>query len=127
MLILTMLMGVLNMKLNGKKKGMTLIEIIISMAILSILIIAFLNLFLTSFTLIKRSGDKTITSVAASTEMDKVLNNSSYSSSNVVKKTPTSITLTYKDNSIKSITGTRVMVTTSDTTGRTVVLKEILP
>ena len=97
MLILTMLMGVLNMKLNGKKKGMTLIEIIISMAILSILIIAFLNLFLTSFTLIKRSGDKTITSVAASTEMDKVLNNSSYSSSNVVKKTPTSITLTYKD------------------------------
>ena len=127
MLILTMLMGVLNMKLNGKKKGMTLIEIIISMAILSILIIAFLNLFLTSFTLIKRSGDKTITSVAASTEMDKVLNNSSYSSSNVVKKTPTSITLTYKDNSIKSITGTPVMVTTSDTTGRTVVLKEILP
>lgn len=120
-------MEVLRLKLNEKKKGMTLIEIIISMTIFGILAVAFLNLFFTSFIMIKRSGDRAINSVAASTEMDKVLNDSSYSSSNVVKSTLIPITLTYQDNSIKNITGIPVTVTASDTKGQTVVIKEFLP
>ncbi|MBU3216750.1 type II secretion system GspH family protein [Clostridium estertheticum] len=119
------------MKLNEKKKGMTLVEIIISMSIFGILVVVFLNLFLTSFIMIKRSGDRTITSVAASTEMDKVINNPlNYSSSNVVKQAITStnpITITYQDNSIKKIIGCQVMVTTADTKGHTIVIKGFLP
>lgn len=58
------------MTLKNKKKGFTLIELIVSIALIGILSIAFLSMFLTGFRFIKKAGNRSTASfdAQASTE-----------------------------------------------------------
>ncbi|MCK8058902.1 MULTISPECIES: prepilin-type N-terminal cleavage/methylation domain-containing protein [unclassified Fusibacter] len=58
--------------MSKKKNGMTLVEVILAMAILSIIMIGFLNLFAFSFTNIASNGSRTGASYKAQSIVDGV-------------------------------------------------------
>jgi prepilin-type N-terminal cleavage/methylation domain-containing protein len=58
-----------------KKKGMTLIEVIIAIAILGIIGVAFLTLFTSGFSFITRAGNRSEAGFNTQTQVEQALNN----------------------------------------------------
>ena len=61
------------MKSINNKKGMTLVEIVVSLAIFGIMMVAFLNMFLTSYEITIRAGARSDTVAQISSEMENSL------------------------------------------------------
>ena len=61
------------MEIIRNKKGLTIIEIVISFAIFSILIVVFLNVFLESLVITSRSGARSDSVAYVSSEIEKKL------------------------------------------------------
>lgn len=66
-----MLIGVNGMRVRFRKKGMTLLEIIIAMAILGIIAVVLLNAFVQGFSTIFSMGNKTRAMTTAQELIDK--------------------------------------------------------
>jgi prepilin-type N-terminal cleavage/methylation domain-containing protein len=69
------------MKRHLNKKGLTLLEVIISIAIIGIIVVSFLSLFSNSFVQVIRSGNKGTSMYSAQTTAEDQLENTSYSES----------------------------------------------
>lgn len=111
-----------------KKPGMTLIEILISMALFGILVAIFLNLFSGSLSMIIHSGERAKVKVSAASKMNNVLNDASYSNSSVIKTlAPTPITITYPDGSTASVSGNQITVTETNSNGLSIQVKGFAP
>ncbi|MBU3153368.1 prepilin-type N-terminal cleavage/methylation domain-containing protein [Clostridium estertheticum] len=92
------------------EKGFTLIEIIISIAILGIISIAFLSVFTSGIVGISNSGKKSIAHYTAQDQIESNINDPKDSPSNVVTSTK-SISLTFPGNTTIVINGRQIDVT----------------
>ena len=83
---------------SSPKKGFTLIEVILSMALLAIISTAFLTMFTSSIIDISNSGKKSASHYTAQSKIENNINDSGSLSGNVVTST-ISITLTFPTSS----------------------------
>ncbi len=80
--------------INKRRKGMTLIEVLVAMAIIGIVAISMLSLFSTGFSFIVRAGEKSETSFGTHKQIEVALN------SKDVDVSPSNLVLTFSsDNS----------------------------
>ena len=93
-----------------KKKGFTLIEVILSIAILGIISIAFMTMFTSGIVGISNSGKKSISHYVAQNQIESNISDSGILPSNVVTTTK-SITLTFPGKADIVISGRQVDVT----------------
>ncbi len=110
----------------SKNSGMTLIEVIVSLALVGILAIVFLTLFVGSLKMIGRSGEREKVKVAASSSMDNLLNDSSYADSDITSVTG-SVTITYPDSTTKTISGKESKISKTNSDGSQVEIKGFVP
>ncbi|MBZ9688550.1 type II secretion system GspH family protein [Clostridium estertheticum] len=92
------------------KKGFTLIEVILSIALLGIISIAFLTMFTSGIVGITNSGKKSVSHYTAQNQIESNINDLANLPSNVVTSTK-SITLTFPGNTGIVISGRQVDVT----------------
>jgi prepilin-type N-terminal cleavage/methylation domain-containing protein len=92
------------------KKGFTLIEVILSIALLGILSIAFMTMFTSGIVGISNSGKKSISHYTAQNQIESNINDLGNISSNVLTSTK-SITLTFPGNTGIVISGRQIDVT----------------
>ena len=71
------------MKRHLNEKGLTLIEVIISIAIISVITVSFLSIFSNSFIQVVRSGNKGTSMYSAQSAAEDLLENASFSESSV--------------------------------------------
>lgn len=110
------------MKKSYKKSGMTLIEVIVSLALLGILSVVFLGLFLSSLKMTERSGEREQTKLTASTSMDNLLSDTSYHDSDITS-TGGSVTIIYPDSTTKTVYGMDVKINKNNSDGSQVEIK----
>ena len=97
------------MKLFYGKKGFTLVELIASIAIISIVTISCLPLFLTSYKNIVTSGSKTKTVFDVQTKIDSAIQNVNSGSTNFTSAVA-QINIQFSDGNIASIPGKAITV-----------------
>jgi len=83
---------------NNTQKGFTLIEVILSIALLGIISVAFLTMFTSGIVGITNSGKKSISHYTAQSQIESEINESG-NISNVVTST-TEISLTFPEKSL---------------------------
>lgn len=111
-------------KINKNKKGFTLIELIISIALLSIISIFIFNSFLFSTKILSKSASKKIKSMDASSGIELGTDNTlSTNPDTTINKTEGSFTLNFGNNNI-SVNGSYIQG--SNSTGE-VVYKSFVP
>ena len=109
------------MKIINKKKGFTLIELIVSMALLSILLIMFANLFMYSVNLLGKSSKGKIGNMNASSKIE--LNTAGAGSSSDVTSTSGSLSINFGGTSV-TVTGNYISANDS---GSQVSYKSFVP
>jgi len=80
------------LKNNNKNKGFTLVELIVSIALLSIILILFVNLFTFSVTLLSKSSKQKASSMNASS---KIETDTAASANGNTVQTPGNFTITF--------------------------------
>lgn len=83
------------MKKRLSNKGMTLVEIIVSLAIFGILSVLFLNVFLGGILLTVRSGDRTEMVAEAASSIESKIADNSFTSSAIKSSSPASVSIIY--------------------------------
>jgi prepilin-type N-terminal cleavage/methylation domain-containing protein len=114
------------MNKSCENSGMTLIEIIVSLALIGILTLVFLTLFVGSLKMIGRSGERERVKVEASSSMDNLLNDSSYADSDITSATG-SVTITYPDLTTKTVSGSEAKINKTNSDGSQVEIKGFIP
>lgn len=87
----------------NKKKGFTLVELIIAIAIISIVTVGCLPIFLSSYKNVISSGSKTKNVFDAQTKIDSAIQNVNSGSTNFITTTAP-ITIQFSDGNIASTT-----------------------
>jgi len=98
-----------NIKILNKKDGFTLIEIILSLAILGIISVAFLSLFGSGFKFIALSGQKSSSNFNAQSIMESSISDDSITPTELTRTTGSSIKL-YKSGVEYTINGDKLQV-----------------
>lgn len=94
------------------RNGFTLVETIVSIAMLAIISVAFLAMFSNGIIGISNSGRKSTSHYNAQDEMEKNIDNSSETAGGAVSSTPYSITgMSFSGTSYPPITGRKIDVT----------------
>ncbi|WP_298842782.1 prepilin-type N-terminal cleavage/methylation domain-containing protein [Clostridium sp.] len=102
----------------NKKKGLTLVELIVAIAIISIVTVGCLPIFLGTYKNIISSGSKTKNVFDAQTKIDSAIQDVNSGSTNFTKTT-TQITIQFSDGNIVSttpISGKTITVNNGQTT-----------
>lgn len=116
------------MKTFVDRKGMTLVEVIVSITIFSIMSVAFMNVFLGSYLITTRAGARTDSVAFISGEMDKTLAGLSYAAETTnITSAPGVVTIEYLDGSIGNINGTGFVGNVLSTKGQTIEINYFLP
>jgi prepilin-type N-terminal cleavage/methylation domain-containing protein len=95
---------------NKSQKGFTLIEVILAIAILAIISVAFLTMFTRGIVGIKNSGKKSTSHYTAQSQIESNINDSGNLPSNVVTL-PKSISLTFPGKPSFVINGRQIDAT----------------
>lgn len=93
----------------NRKKGFTLVELIVSVAILSIIATTFLMMFSNGFIGIVGAGKKSINHYTAQNQIESNISDATYSSSNIATAS-SSITLTFASSNY-NVSGRKIDVT----------------
>lgn len=113
-------------RLIKQNKAFTLAEVLVSMAIFGILVIAFLSLFSSAYYMTLRAGDRDKTVNGISGKVENKIASSSYTDPQITQSTAT-VTLTYGNGATATFTVDQTTGTASMTDGTGVVIEYYKP
>ena len=115
------------MKKIINKKGLTLVELILGIAIFGILSVGFLNVFFGSLLITTISGERTDTVANVSSEIEKKLSDHTYTS-DTIPTVPSQVTIKYNGGADQDIMdGELIQGTEVNENGQTIEITAFIP
>jgi prepilin-type N-terminal cleavage/methylation domain-containing protein len=111
------------MRIPRSEKGFTLVEIMVSLAIFGILMVAFLSIFSTALGLTLRAGHNDQTVAAVSGDIEKSMADDTYTAPDITLNPGQTATITYADGSTNTVTVDETVGTDTTADGEQVTIK----